>query len=370
MIAPSWEHAPHLRAWLRWAVGEAVKPTAPIPWPAVRSARIEALLHGPLRADGDPRAALCADAAKQVTGVNLLRAAVLPPALEALQRIGLPYSVYKGAALTEQFPQLRAVRAVSDADVLVRPRDFHRARRALTRAGFEEQRAAEPVSIVWNNERVYVRRAPVELHVDLHRGLHRAPLFAALSEAMVAEAEWTGRLWVAPRHLAPLAIAAHRAKHGFTADLRELLDIHTLRNDPAFDAERLVDDALRLGLPGAMYATWGLARWWFGSGGAAEDAAFERLRARTTGARAVASLAALDAPTDANKPWSRAPFLKLYVPLTVLTDRRVLPLALAGVHVVARALDVAVAGPNALGIAATRRPGSPESPEDPRIRSS
>lgn len=365
MIAPRWDQAPALRMWLRWALGHAPKPEGDVPWTAVRASRTEALVYGALRADDDPRAETVAAVARQIAAVNLTRSLALPPVLGEFERVGIPYAVYKGAALTEQCPRLRAVRAVSDADVMVRPRDFHRARRALTEAGFDEQRAAEPVSIVWNNERVYVRRTPTELHVDLHRGLHRAPLFAELSEAMVAGAEWTGRMWVVPAQLAPLAIAAHRAKHGFTADLRELLDIHALREERAYDPHDLAADARRFGVTGAMYATLGLVRWWFGEGDAAEDAAFTAMEAQTRHAGAVASLASLDSPTDADKPWARAPFLKLYLPLTVLTDRAVLPLALAGAHVVARALDVAVAGPNALGVAATR-PRPAATPAGPR----
>ncbi len=357
-----------LRPWVRWAwqcvsahgrghatAADLTPPSRPeLSADEVRRWRLEPLFYGALSLAGDPRARAFAAAARETTAINLIRPAAIAPVMRALQKAGVRYAIYKGAALTDQFSELRTVRSTSDVDVLVLKDDFHAARMVLTRLGFEEQRSTERVSIGFNNERVFIRYAPMEMHIDLHNGLHRGPLFRALSRAAVLEASTgtdTNGLCYAPPTLAPLLIAAHRAKHGFSADGRELLDLRVLfENMDAADFDALVARAAQLQMQGALYGLWTVYRWWWGPGGAFESRAYATLRANLGhSARWIENLVAYDSPGDANKPWSGAPFLKMYLPMPLLTGHRVSPLALAGVHVGLRTLDVLVGGTDAMG---------------------
>lgn len=351
-----------VRPWARWArarVAGEVEPPPPgrLPVSELKAWRLEPLIYSALSSADDPRRAPLRAVAREAAGANLVRPAALRPILSRFDEQGVHYALYKGAGLTLRHPALRGVRAVSDADVLVHPRDFRFARKLLLEAGLSEIRAYEPFSIAWNNERVFVRAQPKELHVDLHRGLHRAPIFAALSEAAIRSARWQDGFWVASDALAPLLIAAHRAKHGYTADARELFDFR-------FVLDRLDERALRALVPladdfdmaGALYCAWTLVRWWFGPGAAVEEESYDALVARVGPFReSLDLLASLDSPFESDKPWRRAPFLKMYLPMTLLTGRVVAPLALAALHAAARSVDVAVAGPLTLYSVAARK---------------
>lgn len=343
-------------AWTRWALhaecgeADAALPPGPLPVKALRAWRIAPLVHGALSRRGDARAKELHAEALEVTATNLLRRAALPPVLGAFDAAGVPYVLYKGAATVHAMPRFAALRAVSDTDVLVAPDDMHRAGRVLGELGFDEVRNSEPVSIGWNNERVYIRQRPgPELHIDLHAGLHKRPLFESLGLHMVRSARRVDGLWLPQPELALLAIAVHRLKHGYHADARELVDFR-LWLDRLSDAERarLLDLADEHGAAGALWTVWTIADAWFGSS-PAEGATLRALGARTGGTAALSRLVALDGPSLAAKPWAGAPFVQLYLPTALATRRAATPLALAALHVALRLADVAVAGPHAVG---------------------
>lgn len=341
--------------WGRWAwhrLRDATAeppPVGELPFGDISALRLEGLVHAALRAAGDLRAEPLRVEARKIVAANLIRPAAMTPALAALDRAGVRAVVFKGAATVEQFELLRGIRGVGDADLLVAPRQFGAARAALLAAGFEEQIASEPVSYWSNNERVFRGGEPT-LELDLHRGLHRWPLFSRLSDAVVSSAVQAEHGWRADVQSTPLIAAAHRAKHGYTADARELLDVAAAfgtYDDAVFDD--LANRAARFGISGALYALWTLVREWFGPTSDAESAAYRALRGSLGWRRpALDALLSMDRPTDANKPWRRHAFLKLYAPQPLLTDRWFAPAALAAAHVALRGADRLVAGPMAV----------------------
>lgn len=350
------------RAWARWAWDRTrfdadPPPSGSLPVDTLRAWRLGPLVYAALSAAGDERRAPLRGAATEAAGSNLVRGPVLRELLARFDETGIRYALYKGAALVEHFPELRPLRTVSDADVLVRPDDFRRARRVLRRAGLREVRAPEPVSIGWNNERVFLRDTPPELHIDLHKGLHRPPLFASLSEHLVRSAGRHDGLWLAAPELTPLVVAAHRAKHGFTGDGRELLDFRVaVEAMSERDVRALPRLAERHQMLGALYAVWTVVRWWFGHGGAAEEAAYSEAASKVEPFREPLDLlASLDSPFEDDKPWRRVPFLKMYLPMPLLTDHSLAPFRLAATHAALRTADVLVGGPRVLYSVAARR---------------
>ncbi len=346
--------AASVRRWARWAWQElaepgSMPPKCPLPTELARAQRLEGLLCAALRAVRDPREKLFTSTAREIVGTNLMRPLALAPVLNALRTGGVKALLYKGGATTGLFPELRGVRAVGDADLLVARRDFARSRSILLELGFEEQIAGEPVSYWSNNERVFVGGKP-ELQVDLHRGLHRRPLFDRLSEFALASAEESGGVWLPNLSSVPLLAAAHRAKHGYTADARELMDVAAaFRRFRDRDYADLAERSEELKLPGALYALWSLVRAWFGETSAAETAAFLALGDRIGWRRrAIDELVALDSPTDANKPWAGRGFVKLYATYPFVARGVLAPAALMAAHVALRTADRIVGGAEVL----------------------
>lgn len=343
-----------VQRWGRWAwdaVQGADSTAAPAEMPVEELCAfgLAGLVHAALKTAGDPRHASLGPRAREVIAANLMRPLVLEPVLSAFDRAGIRAVLFKGAATTERFEILRGIRGVGDADLLVAPADFGRAREVLSGLGFSAEASSEPVSHWSNNERSFVR-SDGGLEIDLHRGLHRWPLFTRLSEAVVTTSIQANHGWRPQLEMIPLIVAAHRAKHGYTADVRELLDVAvTFR---AFEPSRfsaLVGRSFELGVAGALYGLWTLVRSWFGPTSRAESAAYADLREQLGWRRPlVDALVALDGPADINKPWRRRAFLKLYAPQPLLTDRWLAPAALAAAHIALRGADRLVAGPMAV----------------------
>ena len=338
------------RAWGRWAWAvvqgdRSEPPELRLPVEETRAQRLEGLVHAALRAVGDGRSREFAAEAREIVASNLIRPMVLAPVLAALDEAGVKALVFKGAATTERFEVLKGIRGVGDADLLVAPSQFRAARSVLIERGFSEQISSEPMSFWTNNERGFVGGTH-QLPIDLHRGLHRWPLFSELAAEALAKAERGSDGWTASVEMTPLLAAAHRAKHGYTADARELLDVAAAF--AAFgedDFDGLVRRAQRLRMAGALYAVWSLERFWFGPTSAPESEAYAKLRARLGWRRPLLDrLVALDSPSDENKPWRGRAFLKLYAPHPLVADRWGSPAALLAAHVVLRGADRAVAG--------------------------
>lgn len=339
-----------LAEWLRWAASVQHRnaalpaPDGAVPVERARAHRVEPLLYAALADADDPRRGPLASAARATAGANLLLAGALPEVLDAFERAGIRYALFKGAAIVVAHPERRGTRTVSDADILVSPRDFRAARRALVDAGFGADDPPLPLSMAWNNERGFRREAAPTLHIDLHRGLHRPPLFAHLGALALRGAVRRGGVWVVSDAHAPLVIAAHRAKHGYSNDARELYDYFTLVDGAEADTlARLRSDAATTGVSGALYVVWALTRAWFGPMGEAAERAFAQLAADLAPwTEALDAIAVLDSLGDADKPWARLPFLKMYLPMPLLTDRTFAPIAMGGVHAVLRAADAAL----------------------------
>ena len=343
------DHAACMR-WGRWAWStirgtRPDLPQAPLPDALIRAQRLEGLLYAALRASGDERQGRFAVDAREIVASNLIRPIALAPVLAALDAAGVKALVFKGAATTERFELLKGIRGVGDADLLVSPAEFRSARRVLIDLGFAEERSGEPLSYWSNNERSFVGGSP-ELPIDLHRGLHRWPLFSELAADALADAERGTLGWTPSLISTPLLAAAHRAKHGYTADARELLDVASaFETYEHRDFTTLVVRSGQLRMSGALYALWSLVRAWFGPTSRAETRAYAELRASLGWRRGLLDrLVALDSPSDENKPWRGRAFLKLYVPHPLLAERWASPAALLAAHVLLRGADRVVGG--------------------------
>lgn len=337
--------AARVRSWARWAWQQSnglsePPPSFALPVELARAQRLEGLLFSALRSVKDPRADQFTATAREIIGTNLMRPLALRGVLSALSDGGVKALLYKGGATTQLFPLLRGVRAVADADLLVSRDDFRAARAILLGLGLSEQIEGEPLSFWSNNERVFVGGEP-ELQIDLHRGLHRRPLFDRLSKYALASAVQTDDTWYPSLLAVPLLAAAHRAKHGYTADARELMDVAcAFAQLPDESFSKLTETAFEVEVSGALYALWSLVRTWFGPTGTAESRAYMVLGDRIGWRReAIDKLVALDAPTDQNKPWTGRGFVKLYAPYPLLARGWVAPGVLLAAHVALRTAD-------------------------------
>jgi hypothetical protein len=311
--------------------------------------RLEGLLFAALRTVGDARQVEFSATAREIIGTNLLRPLALRPVLAALNEGGVKALLYKGAATTHLFPVLRGVRGVADADLLVSRDQFEAARSILLKLGLAESIAGEPLSFWSNNERVFIGGHP-ELQIDLHRGLHRRPLFDRLAQHALKTAVEEAGVWYPAVTMVPLLAAAHRAKHGYTADARELMDgVSAFARMPDEEFSELAKSAVQLEVAGALYAFWSLVRTWFGPTNDAESAAFIALGDGIGWRRrAIDELVALDGPSDTNKPWAKRGFVKLYAPYPLLAGGWAAPAALLAAHVVLRTADRLAGGVNVL----------------------
>ncbi len=344
--------------WAAWAEhtlrGEpAPPPVGEPPVDALILQGLAALVQAALRATRDPRSARFGEIERTVVGQNLLRRAQVQPYLDALDRAGVRYVAIKGEAAVRRDPTLAVTRPMSDVDILVDPAHFRRAITIGLGLGYQEPQTREPLSQWWNCERgLYQADVAPALVIDLHHALHRRPLFGRLGHDTLRTAERVDGAWIPGVRESICVAAAHRSKHGFFADARELLDVRRLLDTLDADGfDRLLADARRWEVDGGLWLVWDRARSWFGSTGPAEDAALARLHASlgVVRGRGMEWLAGLDGLDHAARPWSALPFLQMYVPMPLVTGRVVAPVRLAATHAVLRFADTLVAGPDAVG---------------------
>jgi hypothetical protein len=156
-------------------------------------------------------------------------------ALRALQDAGITPILLKGAALAETVYAQRALRPMSDIDLLVKPEAVSRAAAILAHLGYTRQ--PHPQTDTWVNahayEVVFTKAAPVAnaWHLDLHWHLDRPGrpfaidldgLWARAQPAIIAQIK---TLVLAPEDLL-LHVCLHTCKHQFTFfGLRACCDI-------------------------------------------------------------------------------------------------------------------------------------------------
>jgi hypothetical protein len=168
---------------------------------------------------------------RRAVAAHMARAAALSRILAAFGARGLRMLVLKGAAHAALYPAAY-LRPRTDDDILVAPEDFERASALVIELGYT--RALEVDAGRITKQRHYSRAdGAITHHVDLHRRIVNAPVFATLPTF--------DDLWTRRRALSEFAgfsagpvdalllAAAHRvAHHPRTSDLLWSLDMHLL----------------------------------------------------------------------------------------------------------------------------------------------
>jgi hypothetical protein len=134
---------------------------------------------------------------------SVLAREVLRDVASVLAEEGIPVMPLKGVLFQLVLYADPAERALLDVDVLVRPRDFERAIRALLRAGFQPRSAGQSLieCALWS---------PRGMLVDLHRQLFSRGRYRLGAQAVFRRAAVDERLLGVPLHIAhPHDTAAH-----------------------------------------------------------------------------------------------------------------------------------------------------------------
>ena len=303
---------PSRLAWQRFAVHAGPQPSGRVPWDELWAdgLALRVLDRGaPGPVPSDLRAHAQATLAANV--VRLQAARELAGALDA---VGVPYVLLKGGAMLVLAPHSVRTRAMSDLDVLVDPADFTTAQRIAEGLGYRRVDAPRPVSERWTCE-LELRRTDGAFvsAIDLHRGLHHGALWRALSSGVLARRVRVDGVAIPSADDALLVIAAHRARHAYRGDLRELAD--------AWDLLPLVTDADALAaladashVAGALWAlVTSVAPW--GDRGAAVYAALGGRVPSVFQRRLLASVRAASRWTPREQTGAAPRFASMYTPL-------------------------------------------------------
>ncbi len=286
---------PALRAWTRfacrgWRDEGVATPRGSPPAAGIERLGLAPLLFRALRDRQDARAGLFAAAYHRAAGQNLALFGPMARARDTLLDHGItPLLIKGGAFLLRHAPGDLGVRALADLDVLVGPERFDEALARLTEAGWRRlvpalrysSRVAPAIALVSTGAR------GISTQLDLHRHLAQWPLLKELPARAIAQAETVGGWPMISVAHSVLLVAAHRTRHAFANDARDLVDLAaavTAIDDAAW--ARVVEEGAGLGLTGALYAVMRQAAWWLDE----EDGAIARraaaLRSRLHPARA------------------------------------------------------------------------------------
>ncbi|MBU6160171.1 MAG: nucleotidyltransferase family protein [Myxococcales bacterium] len=259
--------------WTRWAwsVWSGAEPDDAPPDTAVvfhadviARSGLGPLVAKALQRRGDPRVAWLGGIVRDTTVANLMRQADLQPLYAMLTELGLRWCLLKGAASTQRFPDLTALRHMTDIDLLVRATDFARAERLLAGEGWRRVDNLGSYGSLWACESTWQRRRTVLVELDVHRALLHPPLGSGLTEQLLGDIETVRGLPVPSRTTALLHIALHRSK-AWQGHAAELLDARMLSNTLSDDEfEQLVVMARRYRLLNALSAVLLATHWWLG----------------------------------------------------------------------------------------------------------
>lgn len=259
--------------WTRWAwsvwsgaePGEAPPETsAAFHADVIARSGLGPLVAKALQRHGDPRAAWLGSIVRDTTVANLMRQAELQPLYAMLTDLGLRWCLLKGAATTQRFSDLTALRHMTDIDLLVQANDFARTERLLADEGWRRVDNLGPYSSLWACESTWQRRRNILVELDVHRALLHPPLGSGLTEQLLDDIETVRGLPVPSRTSALLHIALHRSK-AWQGHAAELLDARLLSNSLSDDEfERLVALARKHRLMNALSAVLLTTHWWLG----------------------------------------------------------------------------------------------------------
>lgn len=306
---------PALREWARFAFRGWRDEGVPAPAGSPPAAGIERLglgplLHRALRDRRDARAEAFAVAHQRAAGPNLALVGRVARARDALLAHGItPVLIKGGAFLLRHSPGDLGIRALADFDLLVGPERFDEAFARLAESGWRRlvpalrhsSRVAPAITLVSTDAR------GVDVQLDLHRHLAQWPLLKEFPARVISQAETVGGWPMSTLAHAALIVGAHRARHAFANDARDLVDLaaasHAL-DDGAW--ARVAGEATGLRLTGALHGALRQAACWLDEedGPLARRAAF--LRSHLGRARA----ALLDRMSDPafvltrSSPWS------------------------------------------------------------------
>jgi hypothetical protein len=191
--------------------------------------------------------------------------------LGALQEIGTQSIALKGAALAETVYPHRALRAMSDIDLLVRPDEVARVEARLMEMGYAHQ--PHPRGIEWCTAHHYhfvfaQTKAtgsviPIEIHwhIDRPGRPFTIDLEGLWARAVPARIAGVDTWMLAPEDLL-LHLCLHACKHGLTGSLRPLCDISATiqRYGPTLDWEQLQARAVQWRIVPYAYLPLHLAR--------------------------------------------------------------------------------------------------------------
>jgi putative nucleotidyltransferase-like protein len=294
-IARSWATA----AYRSFAGNPGPLPDAPLPAPLLTRLGLGPLLYRALLAEDDERADRFLAEYRHATTANLLRMAHARRLRDRLEAAGIPGVLLKGAAVLVRFGGDPGLRPMADVDLLVADGDMARAITILRAAGLVE-RSRYPRSGARSHAISLVGVAgPLELDVDLHRGLAPWPVATGLTRAVLTRHDRVDGWRLAQPVDAISATAVHRAGQGFTGSCLELVDLRRLTgllDDEGWRA--LGRTSARLGALGAVYASLRQAAWWLGPDTAGAAAGLAELGRRLRPARRTVLhwLAPADAP--------------------------------------------------------------------------
>lgn len=262
---------PALLEWARFAYrgwrDEGVSaPSGSPPAAGIECLGLGPLLHRALRHRRDARAEAFAVAHQRAAGPNLALVGRVARARDALLAHGItPVLIKGGAFLLRHSPGDLGVRALADFDLLVGPERFDEAFARLAEAGWRRlvpalthsSRVAPAITLVTTDAR------GISVQLDLHRHLAQWPLLKEFPARVIAQAETVGGWPMSTVAHSALLVAAHRARHAFANDARDLVDLaaasHAM-DDAAW--VRVEDEGAELGLTGALYGAMRQAAWW------------------------------------------------------------------------------------------------------------
>lgn len=329
-------------AWRRFAIAGGAPPEGLPPWSALYR---DGLLLRVARRLGRPVPEAFTAFATATRAANIVRLRDLHEVAATLATSGVDCVAVKGAARLVVAPACVATRPMSDLDLLVAPRDYADAVAALEQSGFRAIDERRPVSSSWTCEvELRRQRGSFTTAIDLHRGLHHGPVWRELAEGVLDRARVVGGVSVPSPVDALLIIAAHRTRHDFRGDLREVGDAwELLAALSEEEAAGLVQQAGAAQLGGALWAL----LYELASITSLPDAV-EAARARLDGAVPAAFRRRL-ARRITHPQWTlsaregQAPgFASMYAPLVLAGVPVVDAARSAGTHALLRAADGAV----------------------------
>lgn len=319
--------------------------------------------HVVLRRRGDQRAEIFRSAYDSAAARNVLVLDLAKRAGRWLSGAGIPFVALKGISTIARFcREDAAIRPMADADLLISRRDFARAVSLLEKRGLKRKKPPHPVTNRWASEvSLLSPGAGIRSMLDLHQSFHNWPLLESFSRWVLHSREGVDGWTVPSVSASMLVIAAHRFRHAFAGDARELLDMVWLSAAADEDVWReTVDAAGRFDLLPALYVVYRQAVGWFGaeSGpGRAEDPSgrrggtererLEELRGRVRRPRAglldrLVPVGAGVMPSDT--PLLPSGFLGQYVSMAVGMTRPLHAVAAMGLYTSSRLADEVFSG--------------------------